>query len=131
MDKIERLKKHVKENKAVYIKTAAGVAVGMVIGAFVFPRKSITNEQNIRAYFANKFGGYKPTNNTVQTISMYGNVIGRPGNRVIDLDTMREYKSQSLAAISAGVSNTSMWRHLNGEYSEVNGRRFARILEEV
>jgi hypothetical protein len=62
-----------------------------------------------------------------QTISIYGNVIGRPGNEVVDLTKGKLFASQALAAKDAGASEYSMSRHLKGDYDNLNGRQFARV----
>ena len=134
---MEKVKKHLRENRKVYIGTASGIAVG-AIGMFVYLVKhgyAVSDEENrkiqIRYFegFLNQVSGKK--NRIFQRISIYGTPLGRPGNRVIDLDTMKEYASQTLAAHDVGVSDTRMWRHLRGDYPHVHGRRFARIIEEV
>jgi len=129
-----KVKKHFRKNKKFYIGTGVGVIIG-AIGATVFVCKKYgMTEDEMQNHVMSQLvlnikGRYNNPHITQQTISIYGNKIGHPGNRVIDLDTMKEYKSQHLAAINAEVSDHAMWKHLNGDYPDLNGRRFARILE--
>jgi hypothetical protein len=112
-NRIERIKKHVKENKAVYISGIAGVVIG-AIGTFAFTRKSVISKAYVESYVANVFGGWKPKN-YVQTISIYGNKLGRPGKAVYDTTTNKRYESQSLVAKAIGASNALVSKHLNGK----------------
>jgi len=123
--KIERIKKHIKDNKKVYIAGATGVAAG-VCGTLIyclatgkFHKTTITNQG-----VGTNLG---ITNVIQQTVSEYGNKLGRPGNEVVDTQTWKCYKSQTLAAKAAGVSDTSMSRHLNGDYPNLDGRTFKRL----
>jgi len=143
MGKIKKVKKHIREHRKIYTVAAIAAAVGIVIGAIgtfavlVANGTAISNDE-IRELERAEFSGIinqylvnknRNSNITFKTISIYGNNIGRPGNRVVDLDTMKEYATQHLAAISAEVSDNAMSRHLNGDYPDLNGRRFARVID--
>jgi hypothetical protein len=134
LSKIKRAKEHIKENKAVYIGTAAGFAAGIIIGVFAFTRKPVKPEEMIESMKIHIQtlikGGRRNTTNVYQTVSMYGNVIGRPGNPVRDLTTGKEYTSESLAATAVGIPLSSLSKHLNGRQDHANGHRFERIFSK-
>jgi hypothetical protein len=137
LTKIEKFKQHIKDNKKIYITGTICFITGAVVGVFALTRRSVTPEEQydaFRAYIANRVKGHHNSvtnNNTFQTISQYGNVIGRPGNHVIDTTTWKEFNSQSLAAQSVGVSEHSMWKHLEGKHPNLNGHTFKRVCDFV
>ena len=106
--KIEKIKKHIKDNKNKYIYTATGVAIG-VCGTLIyclktgkFHKTTITN-QGVGT-------NHGITNVIQQTISPYGNRLGRPGIEVVDLTTNKKYESIGLAA-----------KHLGLDYNKLRG----------
>jgi hypothetical protein len=134
LSKIEKMKKHVKDNKKVYIGTISGVVIGAFGAMLLFARK----QKNINADLVQDFNQvacYKPvtvSNTYYQRISKYGLPLGRRGNPVREFDpntgrTLHEFANQALAARDAGVSNCSMSKHLDGKYRNLNGREFERM----
>jgi hypothetical protein len=124
--KIDKIKQHIKDNKKIYIGTATIVVVG--IAAFVLGRKSVkrtivTSELSI---FNEIDGDYNTliSNTYQQTVSKYGYPLGRPGKPVFNVDTGRDYASESYAAIDVGVSQKMMSDHLHGKRESVNGKQF-------
>lgn len=128
-NRIERIKRHVKEKKAVYISGIAGVIIG-VSGVIVFKRlfpKVITQIQpEIMAASASVQNGlaYKPTTKIYQAVSKYGNVIGRPGKAIWDITTNKRYESETFAAMDIGVTQSRISNQLRGITDNVNGHMF-------
>jgi len=136
--KVDKVRKNIRENKAVYIGTISGIAVG-VIGTAVFltmKRRGITEQQIVEMIspkVLNRMGdGNNNTmnnHNTFQTISKYGNVLGRPGEPIVDTVTGHRYESIKLGARSMGVSYDYFIRQLNAG-KDVNGHTFMRLIED-
>lgn len=61
---------------------------------------------------------------TQQTISIYGNKIGRPGIPIIDTTTNKRYESISLAADALGLGINNIRDQLHGRKDHVNGHMF-------
>src|SRR5580765_4685076 len=129
-EKVERIKNHIKEHKEKYIIGATCVIAGLATGYVVGKRRGSALGEAVQAttlVMSLDRCKIKDSSFLQQTISIYGNVIGRPGNEIIDLTTGKVFGSQTLAAQDAGVSNNRMWKHLSGEGGDLNGRNFARI----
>lgn len=142
----DRIKKHFKDNKERYLFGIGGIALGgAAVFAYLVKHGYAVSDEEIRRleqlWFEsdlnqNVLDMSRSKNLTIkylnQTISNYGNKIGRPGNKVREIDpttgrTIHEFMSQTLAAIDAGVSNEGMRKHLDGVYPNVNERIFERI----
>lgn len=131
--RIEKIKEHIKRNRGAYIAGAAGVILGCIVGYEASKRYGNTTTFEVDATVAtittNKVvceRGSK-SNNTFQTISMYGNPIGRPGKLVIDMNTNKLFASETLAAKSVGASANTMSRHLHGGTDTVMGHIFRLV----
>lgn len=131
INKIEKVKKHFKENKSKYIGGSVIFVTGMIVGVFVFTRKPVTQEEyndGFMQYIQNRIKMRAKTavncNNTYQTISMYGHKIGRPGIPVIDKTTGKRFESMTLAAQSIGATASEIHKHLNGLTDYVRGHEF-------
>jgi len=138
LTKIEKFKQHIKDNKKIYIGTTIGIVTGSIITALFIMRKygmtDMEMEEHVLISIKQRLlANYKPTvhNNTYQTISQYGNPIGRPGTPVVDTTTWKRFESESLAARSVGASVTKVSDHLNGRREHVNGHTFKRVSDYV
>ena len=127
--KIERIKRHFRENKKIYIVSGA-TAVGTAIAVSLFWVKIGKTEEQVIADTYNKiftrFAGLRNDHNniTYQTISIYGNKLGRPGVPVIDKTTGKRFESMTLAARSVGVDVSKLWKHLNGDLDHIQDHVF-------
>jgi hypothetical protein len=129
-EKVERIKNHIKEHKEKYIIGATCVMAGLATGYVVGKRRGSALGEAVQAttpVMSLDRCKIKDSTFLQQTISVYGNVIGRPGNEVIDLTNGKIFGSQTLAALDTGVSNDAMFKHLQGDYDNLNGRQFARL----
>lgn len=123
MSKIENIKNHVRENKKVYIGTAAGLAVGAAVGVGIgvglSVRQSgpITNVRPIQAF------AYKSN----QTVEVIVEALGDPGNIVQDMTTGTIYASQNQAAKALGVDKSIISRHLHGSVESINGHILQKL----
>lgn len=112
-ERIEKVKKHVKENRKVYIAAIAGVAVGAV-GVIVL--KDTPTMVSIKETL--NFKWRSPTTNNVIVFP----ALGDPGNVVQVVETGTIYASQGQAARELGVSATEISQHLNGKNPDVRGK---------
>lgn len=121
--RIQRIKKHIRENRKVYIGTGAGVVVGVVVGVLVHKKYGTLKPQVIVSQVANNRCKIRK-----QTISIYGNKIGRPGIRVYDWFEGKLYKYESIALASdaTGVSRAHIDGQLRGKIAHTNGHHFVR-----
>ena len=133
--RIERIKKHIKDNKKVYITATITGGVCLIAGAaatYVYgvKRNGILTQQVIDSW---KFQ-WKPvtnTNYTTKTITKYGNDAGRPGKEVFDTLTKKWYKSISLASRGTGLSQTLISNQLSGRANDIHGPRFVGTYGEA
>lgn len=120
--RIEKIKKHILENRKTYV----GIAVGVIGTAVIMKKfcdvKIIANDIEtvgiLNVIQADKI------DHLHQRISNYGKVIGRPGKPVWDMTTLKKYESEKLAAIAIGVSQSRMSNHLKGKTEHLNGHIF-------
>jgi hypothetical protein len=125
---IEKVKEHIKRNKLEYISGIVGVIVGSA-GAYALSKRTGSIQINGTSASMRTKCLYQQNNNLYQTISMYGNVIGRPGKPVFDMETGKRFETETLAAKYAGVSPVMMSNHLNGKRDHVNGRTFKFVTD--
>lgn len=103
-EKIGKVKQHVKDNKAIYIGTAVGVA-GLVSGAVLSRRNTAVVLQ------------YKPENSPV-TLSQVVELVrrGHPGKVIRDLQTGEVYASVRRAAEAVGKNPAFVRDNLGGRF---------------
>lgn len=128
----DRIKRHIRENRKVYIGAGIGALVGAAGMAIFMTRKyggTTTTadlvDSTMSQLVAQQIDG---TNNTqhikYQTISIYGNKIGRPGIPVWDMTEGKRYESLSLAAEAIGAKVNNIRQQLHGRTDHVNGHVF-------
>jgi hypothetical protein len=127
-----KVKNHIKENKAVYIGTGIGLIVGAAGAALLSGKGDKTATFDIGDQSVGNVVQANTIEHLCQRISIYGNVIGRHGNPVREIDpetgrTIHEYATQRLAALDTGTTEASMRKHLNGEHLDIKGRTFERM----
>jgi len=127
-----KVKTHFEEHKVAYSVAATAVVTSIITAGVTI---ALTRRQPTMAKVnmaSTNSGGHLNTINNIkeiniylQRISMYGNVIGRPGTAVVDTTTGKTFTSEKLAAISVGVRPDSMSKHLSGKFPDLNGHVFA------
>ena len=137
--KRNKIMKHIRENRKMYITGAAcfgaGITVTLVYCLVTNKFAKITiNNIHVDTMVKDDVGidGDHNTVNLVKTISKYGNPLGRRGNAVREIDpetgrTLHEYASQKLATYDVGCSAETMRKNLTGEISDINGRIFEHM----
>jgi hypothetical protein len=113
----ERVKKHIKEHKDTYI-----IGITTLIASIAVV---VVKQKTIKIKMVNNGQINKINNITYQkTISPYGNDLGRRGNVILDLTTGKVYRSQKLAALKIGVSDSRMSKHMANKIPHLNGHEF-------
>jgi hypothetical protein len=115
-ERIEKVKTHLKENKATYFVGVGGVVVGTAVGFFSFGR-------GVQIVDSFKLINWKSPH-TSQTIL---HPQGHLGYKVRDTVTGNLYCSQNSAARALGVNKGIMSGHLNGKFPDVNGHILERV----
>jgi hypothetical protein len=120
-EKFDHVKKHVAENKWVYISGAGAILLagtaGFVLGQEGYQKFEILN-----------FKINSPDNSQTTVIL---NRRGTLSNFVRDLDTNAVYESQNLAAKALGVNPSTVSKHLSGKYPTAAGHHLAIIGESA
>ena len=115
-EKLAHIKVHIREHKEAYIAGGVGLLVGAA-GTMVL----ITKNPDVQA--VQKIIGlvnWKPK----QTIEVWIEALGDPGNIVQDITTGTIYASQGQAARELGLHPSMVSRHLKGEFPDVKGHKF-------
>lgn len=126
MSKIENIKNHVRENKKAYIAGGTVVGVGAAVGiGYILGVRTTPKDVETLIAPSNTINGvaWKPT----QTIEVYVEALGDPGNIVQDLTTGTIYASQRQAATALGVHPGRVSDHLNGRTADVCGHILKKL----
>lgn len=118
MTKFEKVKTHFRENKKLYIGIAIGAGVTAIagVGYILLSGRGQYNQTSVIV----------GNHNTVkQTLEVYIEALGDPGNIIQDLTTGTIYASQGQAARELGVDPRRISKHLNGLADHVDGHQFA------
>lgn len=117
MSKFESVKNHLRNNKVTYI--ACGVTAVVVAGTtcIILKKPSLVSNTAIQIL------PWK----SPQTIEIYVEALGDPGNIIQDLVTGTVYASQNEAARALGVNQGLISRHLAGKLADVKGHTFAKL----
>jgi len=124
-ERFDRIKKHLKENKKVYIVGGVGIIVGAV-GALVLTRGDV--KLTMDSWKAIEIKWRSPTTNIMQTVLERR---GHPGNDVRCLETGTKYASANHAAQTLGLSASNLSRHLSGHLPHVKGYHFEILGEAI
>ncbi|WNM72513.1 hypothetical protein SEA_ARTORIAS_44 [Gordonia phage Artorias] len=109
---LDKVKKHVQDNKKYYLVGGVVVTIvaagttGYILGTKTSP-KEVMNQISPKQQ---GFVVWKPT----QTLEVYIEACGDPGNIIQDLTTGTIYASQNQAAAALGVDKAAVSRHLKG-----------------
>lgn len=133
LSKIEKVKNHFKENKKFYIGAATGFVVGAIFVTLKYRSTNAKMEAEVMGSITQTPISVlsRVTNNAtlVQTISPYGNPLGRPGKAVVDITTGKRFESEKLAAISVDSTPSKISDHLHGREDHVNGHIFIFVTD--
>jgi hypothetical protein len=126
-EKIERIKKHFRDNKKVYV--VAGITATVSVAATVVVMKcrevpvSVTSVQK----------GYTVTGDVHNTINQIVEIgISRPGNKsfvVQCIEDGRVWPSIRAAAKDMGVHPNKIASHLKGAVDDIAGMHFEKVAE--
>lgn len=116
-DRLQNVKNHLRNNKVTYI--ACGVtAIACVTGTyFVLGGSKVVSVRAIQLL----------TWKSTQTVEVYIEALGDPGNIIQDLTTGTIYASQNQAAKALGVFPARISEHLAGKIPNVAGHELAKI----
>lgn len=120
-DKIEVVKKHVQENKTVYLTTAAGVVIAGVAGYVIGSYRQVNANQQAFAY--------KSTVNQTQIVLTTAR--GHRGNQVLHHESGIIYPSQNAVAEALGLSATTVSDHLKGRKPHAGGQHMTNLGEDL
>ncbi|HMT87991.1 MAG TPA: hypothetical protein PKC73_00020 [Dermatophilaceae bacterium] len=116
---LEKTKEHLKKHKTAYL-VGAGVVTSVVLGAVV---TAVTRNGKV----ANQtVVGFK-VGDVTQTIEIYIEALGDPGNIIQDVATGTVYASQGEAARTLGIPPSVLSKHLNGHKADAHGHVFAKL----
>lgn len=114
---VTKVKTHLKENKELYIVGGVSAVVGGVLTyAATKSTPAVNNSQSQLIAI-----------NSPQTMEVFIEALGDPGNIIQDVDTGIIYASQGQAARELGVSASQMSKHMTGKLEHVNGHRFVKL----
>lgn len=121
-EKLEQVKKHIVENKWVYISGGVGLAAGAA-GMYFYGGAPVAKAtQTINGVL-----NYKSTQNLTQITILERR--GHPGNIIRCNETGELFASQNRAADLLGIDSASLSRHLNGKLSSVGNYTFTNLGE--
>lgn len=115
--KIEKIKKHFRENKKVYISGSVCLVVGLATGALAFRSNALVNAKPIQVL----------TWKSKQTIEVFVEALGDPGNIIQDTTTGIIYASQGQVAKALDVDPSTVSRHLSGILPTVKGHTLINL----
>lgn len=122
MNKLDKIRTHISENRKVYIAAGVGVAVGAVaVGAGLYGRQIIVNDA------LNVSVNSPKTNIVIANLARRGH----PGNIIRCVETGEVFASQNRAAEAMEISASTLARHLKGLRDHVGGNTFEYIQEAV
>ena len=116
-ERVQKVKQHLSDYKAVYIVGAGCLVVGVVGGVAVAKHSALVNVN------PKQILTYKST----QTVEVFVEALGDPGNIVQDTTTGIIYASQGQAARELGVSPSRISEHLAGKLPNVKGHTFTLL----
>lgn len=122
---IQKIKQHFTNNIDLYIVGSVCIVVSAGV-TYYFTRQSGVPEAitNIAPKISNVIC-WKPTSN--QTVEVFIEALGDPGNIIQDITTGTVYASQGQAAKALGVYPSMITRHLQGSIPDVKGHVFEKL----
>jgi hypothetical protein len=123
----ERFKTHFEKHKIKYaVGTTVVVTTGVNWAIFALMRKNPTPGTTL-VTSTNNDGHHNTINNIenlhiyYKRVTKYGNPVGRPGTKVIDLTDLNVYDSYKRLMADLNISYYDLMKHLNGKTPDVNG----------
>ena len=122
--KWERVKNHFRENRKVYLAGGVCLVVGVALG---YSLKDEGDDVKMEALGDINFGELdKSTNNTTNNVTTVN--MGGPMHKIVkNTSTGEVFESVTAAAESAGVSTSSMSKHINGHTDHIFGDEYEII----
>jgi hypothetical protein len=133
--KIERIKRHFKERKDLYIGIGIGIGIAgitclIVRGTTLRGGVGVKGLRGGPVNTASLIFRNKQTTNITTVLDREGR--GHPGWPVRNLETKRIFFSQKEAANAFGIPESLMSGHIGGKFSDIDGWHFERVnLKEV
>ena len=127
MSKIESIKNHIRKHKKAYVIGGTVAAVGVAAGVGYILRvrsvpQSVETSVNVRPI---QVLAYK----SKQTVRVYVETLGDPGDIIQDLTTGTIYASQGQAARALGVDPARISEHLQGKLPNVQGHKLSILVK--
>ena len=117
---LDKVKKHLSDNKTVYLASVIGLSSGLAIGGAI--GYSLRSSGGLVA-IANHFSPFAK----IEGVQVVIQALGDPGNIVQCVETGTVYASQNQAAKAMGVNRGTMSGHLNGGAPHVKNLHFVRL----
>lgn len=122
-DKIERIKKHLNENKIAYITGGSCLVIGVLVGVGFKSRPVPTQIINTVAPVIDVSPSIAPLINTSSAV----NFGGHAHKFVKCAETNEIWETVTETAEAAGVSLSRMSRHLNNHLGPINDKHYSII----
>jgi hypothetical protein len=123
-ERIEKVKNHFAENKAVYVAVGITASVSVILTLSVVGIRGLIITKPIITVNGNG-------NTTTYAHVALSQRRGHPGYVIRCLETGKVFFSQRHAAAEMGLSQSTISKHLNGTLQSVDGFTFERIGEAV
>ena len=117
MNVVAKTKQHLSKHKNMYVVGAVSFIGGAVLGTYAFRQSSLVNAKQIQVL------AYK----SHQTLEVFVEALGDPGNIIQDVDTGIIYASQGQAARELGLTPSVLSKHLSGQMENAGGHRFVKL----
>jgi hypothetical protein len=115
-ERIEKIKQHFKDNKVVYIVGVGCTTLGAVSTLAIVSSPLVSNRLiQVLTYKSN------------QTLEVFIEALGDPGNIIQDTTTGIIYASQNQAAKELGVLPSRISEHLQGKLPNVKGHTLTKL----
>jgi len=118
---LEKIKKYFDENKRIYISCVITGAVCAGVTLLIAPKTSLSNVRQFQVL----------TWKSKQTVEVFVEALGDPGNIIQDMTTGIIYASQGQAARELKVSPARISENLAGKLPDVKGRIFKKLGKAV
>lgn len=118
-DIMGKIKEHFGKHKTSYVVGGAALVTGVGVGVIIANRTSAVYSKNQIVGVVN----WKPK----QTIEVFIEALGDPGNIIQDLDTGIIYASQNQAARALGVPPARFSEYFAGKISHIKGHNFEKL----
>jgi len=124
--KIERVKKHIKDNKKTYVVVGVTTTLAFIAGVVIGHRDSIIATITSNGNHNNTIVG-KVKHVTIMQAELERR--GHPGNVVLCNETGELFASQNRAATLLDINPARLSEHLNGQRNQVKGLTFQTLGE--